>query len=147
MYSLEDLNITKACEIEHEFEVTNAKGKGTGLFLTVIGGHAERVTEFTKTRLNERRVADAMHEKKDPRNKKPNVHPVEDDIAFSTELVALRITGWRGLKEPYSHENAVRLCTINPEIKEQVLERSEDLKNFPTPFSTSSASTSGTQPG
>lgn len=148
MISLNDLDVSKACEVAHEFEVTDdATGKGTGIFLTVIGGHAPVLAEYSKKTLNERRVADAMHEKKDPRGKRPNVHLVEEDIEFSTELVAMRIVKWRGIAEPYSHENAVRLCTINPPIKEQILAVSEDLKNFPTPFTVSSASSSGTQPG
>lgn len=147
MLSLNDLDVTKSCEIEHEFEVVDdATGKGTGIFLTVIGGHAQRIVDFTKKEMNARRVAEAMNHKRDPRGKSPVVVKIEEDIEFSTELVAMRVTGWRGIEEPYSHENAVRLCTINPPIKEQILAVSEDLKNFPTPFSTNSGSTSGTPP-
>jgi hypothetical protein len=145
MLSLDDLDVTKACEVEYEFEVVDdVNGKGTGFFLTVIGGHAQRVLDYTKKSLNERRVAEAMAAKRDPRGKNTKAVPVEEDIEFSTELVALRVTGWRGIKESYSHENAVRLCTINPPIKEQILAVSEDLKNFPTPFSTNSDATSDT---
>lgn len=147
MLSLDDLDVSKASEAPFEFEVVDENEKGTGLFLSVIGGHAERVLDFSKKELNARRVAEAMQEKKDPRGKNPKVVSVEKDMEFSTELVAMRIVGWRGIKEPYSHENAVRLCTINPPIKEQVLAVSEDLKNFPLPFSKKPASTSGTQPG
>lgn len=145
MLSLDDLDVTKACEIEYEFEVKDeVTGKGTGFFLTVIGGHAQCILDYTKKEMNARRVADAMAQKRDPRGKSPTVHLIEEDIEFSTELVAMRVRGWRGISEPYSHENALRLCTINPPIKEQILAASEDLKNFPTPFSTSSPSTSGT---
>lgn len=148
MYSLKDLDVTKACEQQYEFEVTDdATGKGVGIFLSIIGGHAERITEFTKRSLNDRRLAEAMHTKTDPRNKRPVVIPIEDDIEFSTELVALRIVGWRGIQEPYSHENAVTLCRTNPTIKEQILKESENLENFTRTFSGSSRSTSDTQPG
>lgn len=149
MFSIDDLDIAKACETPYEFEVKDDEtGKGTGFFLSVIGAHAQVVTDFTAKRLNERRHADAMHEKRDPRGKNPNVHLVEEDIQFSTELVALRVVSWRGeIKEPYSHDNAVRLCTINPSIKEQILAVSEDLKKYPTRFSTLSVSTSGSLPG
>lgn len=150
MLSLNDLDVSKACEIAHEFEVVDeVTGKGTGLFLSVIGGHAQKILDFSKEEMNARRVAEAMAEKRDPRGKNPQakVVPIERDIQFSTELVALRVVGWRGIKEPYTHENAVKLCTINPPIKEQILAKSEDLKNFPTPFPKDSASTSGTTPG
>jgi len=146
MLSLNDLDVTKACEVQFEFEVKDEDGKGTGIFLTVIGGHAQAISDFTKKRLNEYRVAEAMAEKRDPRGKTPRVVSIEDDMEFSTELVAMRVTGWRGISEPYSHENAVKLCTINPPIKEQILAVSDDLKNFPTPFSTNAVSTSGTAP-
>lgn len=147
MFSLDDLDIAKACETPYEFEVTDdVTGKGTGLFLSVIGAHAQVLTDFTAKRLNERRRADAMAEKRDPRGKNPNVHLVEEDIEFATELVALRVVAWRGMKEPYSHESAIRLCTINPSIKEQILAVSEDLKKYPTRFSKLSVSTSDTSP-
>lgn len=150
MLSLNDLDVSKACEVAHEFEVKDeVTGRGTGIFLSVIGGHAQRILDFSKEEVNARRVAEAMAEKRDPRGKNPQakVIPIENDIKFSTELVAMRIVGWRGISEPYTHENAVRLCTINPPIKEQILAVSEDLKNFPTPFTASSASTSATSPG
>jgi hypothetical protein len=147
MLSLKDLDVAQACEVPFEFEVKDeVTGKGTGLFLTVVGSHAERILDFTKKALNERRVAEAMAAKRDPRGRNAKPVPVEEDIEFSTEIVALRVVGWRGIEEPYSHENAIKLCTINPPIKEQILAVSEDLKNFPTPFSTSSGSTSGTPP-
>lgn len=150
MLSLDDLDVSKACEVAYEFEVKNEiTGKGTGVFLTVIGGHAQKILDYSKKEMNARRVAEAMADKRDPRGKNPEakVIPIEQDIEFSTELVAMRIVGWRGISDPYTHENAVRLCKINPPIKEQILAVSEDLKNFPTPFSKSPASTSGTQPG
>lgn len=148
MFSLNDLDVTKACEVEYEFEVKDEiTGKGTGFFLTVIGGHAQRILDYTKKSLNERRVAEAMAAKRDPRGKSINVVPVEEDIDFSTQLVAMRVTKWRGeISDEFTPENALKLCTINPPIKEQILRASEDLKNFPTPFSKSSASTSGTAP-
>lgn len=147
MYSLNDLDVTKSCEVEHEFEVKDeTTGKGTGIFLTVIGSHAQCIQDFTKQEMNARRVAEAMNHKRDPRGKAPVVVKIEEDIEFSTRLIAMRITAWRGIQEPFSLENAIRLCTINPPIKEQILAVSEDLKNFPTPFSTSSGSTSGTAP-
>lgn len=130
MYSINDLDFTKSCEQHYEFELVDVSaGKGTGIHVTVIGGHAKRISDFTKKVLNENRVKEAMQEKIGTAAK-PRL--IEDDIAFSTELVALRIVGWRGeISDPYSHENAIRLCTVNPPIKEQILKASDDLSNFP----------------
>lgn len=149
-YSLDDLDQAKACDAPFEFEVKDdVTAKGVGLFLSVLGAHAKVVLEFTKKELNERRIAEAMAKKRDPRGKNPenDVVPIEQDIDFSTHAVAIRIVSWRGIVEEFSPENAVRLCTINPSIKEQVLAVSEDLKKFPTRFSTKPASSSANQPG
>lgn len=148
MYSLEDLDQSKACEVPYRFEVTDeATGKGTGIFLSVIGGQAQKIQDYAMKVANERRVEEAMAAKRDPRGKKPQIVKAEADVEVSTELVALRIVGWEGIKEPYSHDLAVKLCSSNLQIKQQAYEASEDLKNFRTPFTKNSASTSAIQPG
>ena len=142
MFSINDLDVAKACETPFEFEVKDDEtGKGTDIFISVIGGHAKVLADCITNKLNERRTADAMSLKRDPRGKQTHIVPVEDDIEYNTELIALRVTGWRGISEPYSHENAIKLCTINPSIKEQILAVSENLKNFPLAFTKPSAST------
>jgi hypothetical protein len=147
MYSLDDLDQGKACEKPYEFEVTNEiDGKGTGLFLSVVGAHAQRVLNLIQKTVDERRVAEAMAEKRDPRGKQVHVRPIKEDIDYSTELVAVRVVGWRGIKEEYSPERAIKLCTINPGIKEQILAASEELRNFPTVAPMPLDSTSGTAP-
>jgi hypothetical protein len=131
VFSLDQLDLGKRCEDAFEFEVTDdATGKGLGIHLTIIGGHAPQVQSFIAKNLNERRVFEQMQEK---RGKRAAVRKIEDDIEFGTELAAIRIVGWRGISEPCTFENAVRLCTINPPIKEQILKASEDLANFTKP--------------
>jgi hypothetical protein len=128
MFSLNDLDITKQCEGGFEFEVTDdTTGKGTGVYLTVVGAHAESVQKFTSKKLNERRVFDDMNER---RGKKAQVRRIEDDVEFGIELAAIRITGWRGISDEFTPANAIKLCTVNPTIREQILKASEDLANF-----------------
>lgn len=128
LFSLSDLDVTKSCESGFEFEVTDdATGKGTGVFLTVIGAHAPTVTNWVAKTLNERRKFDEMQEK---RGKKAAIRSIEDDIDFGNEMVAIRVTGWRGISDEYTPENAIKLCKGNPPIKEQILRASEDLANF-----------------
>lgn len=128
MFSLNDLDITKQCEGGFEFEVTDDNtGKGTGVYLTVVGAHAESVQKFTSKKLNERRIFDDMNER---RGKKAQVRRIEDDVEFGIELAAIRIIGWRGISDEFSPENAIKLCTVNPTIREQILKASEDLANF-----------------
>lgn len=132
-FSLDDLDQSKACETPYEFEVVDENnGKGIGIFISVIGGQAKVIDDFTSKMINQRRVAEAMAQKTDPRGKRPHVVPIEEDFDFSMEVIALRVVGWRGrIKEPYSPKNALRLCKQNQPIREQILAASNDLKNFP----------------
>lgn len=132
-FSLDQLDQSKACEVPYEFEVIDENtGKGLGIFISVIGGQAKAIDEFTSKMINQRRIAEAMAAKTDPRGKRPHVVPIEEDVEFSTEAIALRVVGWRGrIVEPYSHANAMRLCKQNQPIREQILAASNDLKNFP----------------
>lgn len=148
MYSLSDLNVTKLADVPSEFEVTDEMtGKGIGLFLSVIGDHSQEILDLVKEHENAQRIAEAMAAKRDPRNKDLHVVKFEDDVEYSTRLIAVRIKGWRGIVEPWSPEGAIELCKINPPVREQVLARSKDLKRFSTPFTPKLASTSGTPPG
>lgn len=127
-FSLADLDITKKCEAGFEFEVTDeATGKGVGIFLTVIGAHAPAVENYTKKHLNQRRVFDEMQQK---RGKKAAVRTIEEDVDFGIELAAVRVIGWRGISDAFTPEGAIKLCTTNPPIKEQILRASEDIGNF-----------------
>ncbi|MDO8313081.1 MAG: hypothetical protein Q7T25_14195, partial [Sideroxyarcus sp.] len=66
MYSINDLDVAKACEAPFEFEVKDDEtGKGTGIFVSVVGGHAQVVKDFIAKKLNERRTAEAMAAKRD----------------------------------------------------------------------------------
>lgn len=126
-FSLADLNLQKKCEDAVEFEPTTSTGKGLGIFLTVLGAHAPAVQRWVNKSLNERRRAEALQVR---RGKNGDIRPIEEDIDFGIEVVAIRITGWRGITEEFSPENALKLCQINPEICAQVRETSEDLANF-----------------
>ena len=56
--------------------------------------------------------------------------PIEDDEDFAIHAAAVRITGWDGITQPYSYENAVKLVTVNSEIRDQVFKASNELANF-----------------
>lgn len=127
MFSLDDLDITKQCDESFEFEVVDVNGKPTGVFIQVVGAYATRVVEHSRNALNARRVQADLNEK---RGTKQKSRTIEEDAAFGTEMCAIRVIGWRGIKQDCTPDNAIRLCTINPPIKEQILKASEDLTNF-----------------
>lgn len=125
--SLNDLDITKPCDNGFEFEyISDVTGKSSGVFITVVGAHSDRVKSWIRTNINRLRQREAMQAKKG----RDEVRSVEDDEQFSLENAANRIIAWRGITDECNFKNAVLLCTVNPEIRDQVLKHSEDLGNF-----------------
>jgi hypothetical protein len=61
---------------------------------------------------------------------KEDIRLVEDDEEFGIRNAAIRIIGWRGITEDYTPELAIKLCEVNPEIRAQVIEKSDELANF-----------------
>ena len=125
--SLSDLNIKTKCAEGFTFPFLNDEGKETGVTFTVLGAHAPSVQKWVNSELNARRKQDALQAK---RGKDVDVRAIEDDIEFGVEYMAIRITGWEGITEPYSPENALRLCETNPLVVEQVKAASEAMENF-----------------
>jgi hypothetical protein len=125
--SLESLNILKPCDQGFEFEyISDATGKSSGVFITILGSHAEKVTSWIRRELNRMRQREALMVKKG----KDGIRQIEDDEQFSIESAAIRIIGWRGIDKEYTPQLAITLCEINPEIRQQVIEKSDELSNF-----------------
>lgn len=122
-----DLNLKAKCAEGFTFPFLDDAGKETGVTFTVLGAHAPAVQKWCNSELNARRKQDAMQAK---RGKDTDVRAIEDDIDFGVEFMAIRIVGWQGITEPYSPENALRLCVTNPLVVEQVKSASEALANF-----------------
>lgn len=125
--SLDDLDITKKCDDVFEFEYIDPNGNNTGIFISVIGKHSKKVQQFANDEINKARKQRALDAK---RGKTEDFSPVEDDIDFIIRDAANRIVGWRGIDNPCSPENTEFLCRINPEIRRQVVEASNELANF-----------------
>jgi len=125
--SIDDLDLCKASETPYEFEYLDASGKGTGIFLLVIGAQSDKVKKWRNARINQQRQIEALNEK---RKRDPELRSVEDDIQFGVEYISIRIVGWRGISTPWTPENALKLCTINDEILDQVSKASETITNF-----------------
>lgn len=124
--SLASLDLTAKCEQEFTFPVLDSEGKETGITLTVLGSKAPRVMDWLRKTLNRRRSQEAMQAKRG----KEIERTIEDDEEFGAEAAAIRITGWTGITEDFTHARAVHLVTINEDIRDQVFAASNDLTNF-----------------
>lgn len=138
LVTLDDLNAEAACEVPFEFPFIGSKGEETGIFLQVLGGESETVKAATNKLMNERRRQEAIVAAQTRPGRVAPITPAEDDIAFGKKLSAVRLVGWRGIKEPHSPELALKLVTKNDEISAQVLEQSNKTANFTKPSSATS---------
>lgn len=125
--SIADLDMTTACSNGYEFEFLNARGTGTGVFITVLGEQSDKVQAFLRKAVNDERQRAFEAAKRDRGHA---VTPVEQDIEFQIESAVVRTEGWRGLKEDFSVENARRLFTVNRDARDQVIAASRDIGNF-----------------
>jgi len=124
--SLDDLNLVSASENSFEFEYLRGDGRPTGVFISVLGSQAPKVQEWIRKNLNRRRTQEAIAAKRG----KEVERLVEDDEEFGIGAAAIRVVGWRNIKEPYSPEAAIKLCRNNSEVREQIFEASNNLANF-----------------
>lgn len=133
--TLDDLNLTEKCDQGFEFEYIDDAGKGTGFFITVLGSESNKVQEWIRRQLNQRRFAESQASKRG----KELERSVEDDIDFGNQSAAIRIVSWRGLKASpaedapevkYSADLALQIVTMNSRIREAVLKESSELANF-----------------
>jgi len=132
--SLADLDVVSKSETPFEFEYLKANGDGSGVFLSVLGGNSDAVRETAATLINARRQKQAAREMAKQRNGRPQTiaeyDTVESDIEFGQRLAAVRLVGWRGISDPWSADNAAKLCASNPGVAAQVMEQSDNLDNF-----------------
>lgn len=128
--SLADLDLCAASDQPFEFEYLKS-GQPTGVFLSVLGSNAEKVTAESNRLINERRKAAQYAEAKNRGARNPdNIITIESDIAFGQRLAAVRLVGWRGITEPFTPELGLKLCRINADATAQIIERSDDMGNF-----------------
>jgi hypothetical protein len=126
--SLSALNVEKACDTPFTLSIIDEQsGKATGIEIDIIGAHSKVIADLVAKAVNGKRTAAAMAAKK---GKDTPADKVEDDIAFSYELAAKRIVGWRGIEEPFTPELAFELVKTNPQIREQIMQSSENMANF-----------------
>ena len=130
LLDLSDLDAVAAGDTPFEIEYVRADGSGSGVFLLVLGGQSEKVQAEVNRLVNERRKKKAAAEALAKGPDKADFTPIEDDIAFGHRLTAIRLVGWRGIKQEWSPENAFRLISRNSEIAEQVTTASNNLSNF-----------------
>ena len=124
---LDKLNICDPCETPYSFEYIDENDQQTGIMLSVLGSQSKELMKWMSSEINTRRKKDAMQEK---RGKAVDIQTLEDDIEFSIESAARRLKGWTGITQECTPENAIKLCTINPVVRAQIVDQSNNIGNF-----------------
>lgn len=132
--SLDDLDLVSHSAKAFEFEYIKPNGDASGIHFSVLGGNADVVRQAAEELIDARRMKAARREMLAAKGGR-GVAPVEidktaDDVAFGQRLAAVRLVGWRGIKEPFSVEGAVKLCKSNPHIAAQIMEQSDEVGNY-----------------
>lgn len=125
--SLASLDLSKDCEQGYKFELVDVKGQGSGLFLTVLGQHAEGPKRAIRKRLNAEITQNAMLQK---RGKDIPAKMVEDLRDDNLHDAAVYVIAWEGITEPCTLDNVMKLFRINQEYMRQAIEESQKLENF-----------------
>jgi len=108
--------------LKHEDGITD-----TGITLIVLGRHADSVTKFTS-----RLMRDAMRDQQMAARRGKTVEPktLEEVKEQNVSAAAVRVTGWDGVKQPYSEDLLKSALKRNPHWVDQIIEFSDDLGNF-----------------
>lgn len=148
MLSLDDLDLSSACEKPFEFEYIAPDGSASGVFLQVLGNESSKVSAAVDKIEDERtrKLQLLAARSKVSRPGEVLSLPQDEERGFLVRKAAVRIVGWRGIKEPYSEDGAQKLCRSNFHLAAQALEVSATLENFtkgsPKPSSSSPGPTS-----
>jgi hypothetical protein len=126
LLSIDDLDLTAASDTPFDLEILNIKGVKTGIIIQVLGSESEKVQEWTNRQANRIRTQATQKSV----TGKDKVRTAEEDDEYIIESAAVRVVGWKGLKDEYTKENATRLMSRNVHVRMQVLTASNDLGNY-----------------
>lgn len=111
-----------------EFELAETDGiTGTGVFVTVQGKHADEVTKWTNGIVTKMQREHQLAARKGKVVEPKSLEEMRDQ---NVEGAALRVTGWRNVKQPFSRDLLKVALKRNPHWIEQIIEKSDDLGNF-----------------
>lgn len=126
VFSVGDINTRAAADRGFDLELEYPRGKGLGVFLTVLGEHSEAVESFETERADKK--AEENYEAL--KNGGSKARSTKEVLAENLESAVFRVTGWRGLKEEFSKELLRTFLKNNPDFVDQVIAGSRNRGNF-----------------
>jgi hypothetical protein len=115
------------CEQGYDLELLDKDGvTPTGITVIVIGSKADSVQQWTSRMYTKMRQAEDLAKRKGQEVKIDLVELRAQNI----DGAALRVTGWRGVKQTFDREMLKQALARNDHWVDQILEASNDLGNF-----------------
>lgn len=132
-------DIVGDCARGHQFELRNPDGSETGIKLTVLGSFAPEViahsARVTERLINEQRLAQR-------KGRVPKAPTIDELKAQNIDGAVVRVTGWAGVRQPFTPDLLRAALGRNPHWIAQVTDESENLGNFGSTSEPSSGDTS-----
>lgn len=130
LVDLDDLNALADCEVPQELELMSADMVvSTGIVVFVLGAHAEKVAAFFKGK-TKKYIAGSEIAKKQNKEVEFAQSLIENSKATEVDGAAIRVTGWKGVKQEFSEATLKRALDRNPHWITQINKFSESVGNF-----------------
>ena len=127
LIDITNFDSVKDSEAGYDLELKQSDGvTGTGVVVVVIGKHSDAVMASTQKRLNKMLRDEQMARRKN----KPVDMDAEKLREDAREDAAVRVIGWKNVKQEFTKEMLKAALVRNPHWIDQIIEASEDLGNF-----------------
>lgn len=132
MNEIDILGFDSVADAERGFEIELAAPDGvtgTGVFVTVLGYNADAVRKFVNAFVDRQARKDTMARFK---GKPPETPSMEEVHTRNIESAAVRVIGWRNVKQAFDQEVLKQALRRNPHWIDQIIKASVDIENFST---------------
>lgn len=127
---IESFNTVSDCEVAHELELLGPDlMTSTGIFLMVLGEHADRVVTHFKTN-TKKYIAGAKIAEKQGKEDEFSERLIDNQLQTEVKGAAIRVTGWRGPKQAFNQDLLQAALTRNPHWIKQINKFSGTIGNF-----------------
>jgi hypothetical protein len=117
----------KESEAGYDLELKTTDGvTGTGIVVSVIGKHSDAVMTFNQKRLN-KMLRDEQMARRRGKDVELDAEKLREQ---AREDAAVRVIGWKNVKQEFSKDLLKAALVRNPHWIDQIIEASDDLGNF-----------------
>ncbi|MBX9869283.1 MAG: hypothetical protein K2X63_05755 [Burkholderiaceae bacterium] len=118
------------CEVAHEMELLQPDlMTGTGIFLMVLGAHADCVAAHFKAN-TKKYIAGSKVAEKQNKEAEFSERLIDNSLQNEVDGAAIRVNGWRNVTQPFSQDTLKAALKRNPQWIAQINKFSDSIGNF-----------------